>query len=141
METLEERIQRHEGFRSVPYQDSLGFWTVGFGHCITKNECTNYQQGISTSDALILLEHDISVAQLAVRSELPWASNLNEVQQGILVEMCFQLGINGLLQFKHMLQAAQNGDNDVVVSSMLASLWHKQTPNRCEELADLWSAS
>lgn len=137
-ETLQERIMRHEGFRSLPYQDTLNHWTVGFGHLLSESSAQEYEKGISTKDALDLLDKDIEIAKLAVARELPWTLGIAELKQEILQEMCFQLGINGLLGFHKMLSCARAGDDDGVVSNMLDSIWHKQTPSRCEELAALW---
>lgn len=139
LETLEERIMRHEGFCSFPKIDVPPMFCVGFGHDITEQSAKNdYPNGISTEDAIKLLDEDISAAKLAVARELPWTLGLSEIKQEVLVEMCFQMGINGLLQFKNMLSCARDGDDSGVVKSMLASKWHTQTPARCEELANLW---
>jgi len=34
IENLKKRIQEHEGFRDVAYNDTLGIATIGWGHMI-----------------------------------------------------------------------------------------------------------
>ena len=46
------KVAKFEGFRSSPYQDSGGTWTIGFGH--TKG-VTKHTPPISYDDALVLL--------------------------------------------------------------------------------------
>ncbi|MDT4308411.1 hypothetical protein RPN21_07635 [Klebsiella aerogenes] len=36
--TLEEMIRFDEGSKNVVYKDSEGYWTVGVGHLLTKNQ-------------------------------------------------------------------------------------------------------
>ncbi len=59
-------------------------------------------------------------------------------KRDVLTEMVYQMGIGGLLEFKTLLSCARSGDDDGVVHSMLGSLWHQQSPGRCEELANDW---
>ena len=138
MEDLVLRIIRHEGFKSFPYQDTLGHWTIGCGHCITEQTAKNsYPNGISYKDAIGLLEADLDAAKLAVARELPWTLGMDELRLGILVEMTFQLGIAGVLRFVKMLNAIRNQDWETAAEEMLDSLWVKQAPYRAQELANL----
>lgn len=130
-ETLRERIARHEGFRSLAYKDSLGVLTIGIGRNIAK-------KGISVAEAYYLLDNDIAECKQQIDKYLPWAkSSLNDTRYGVVVEACFQLGIQGLLAFKNTLKALQAGDYNKTVEGMLASKWAKQTPARVKELAQI----
>ena len=35
---LKDRIKKNEGYSDKPYQDQLGFYTIGYGHLITEKE-------------------------------------------------------------------------------------------------------
>jgi len=129
-ESLRDRIARHEGFRSKPYKDSLGFLTIGIGRCLDT-------KGISQAEGLYLLDDDIGDATRELLGALPWAEQLDDVRRGVLVEMVFQLGLAGVLAFKHMLAAAQQGIWDRASDEMLSSQWAQQTPARAQELAGL----
>lgn len=130
MESLRDRIARHEGFRPKPYNDSRGFLTIGYGRCLDTN-------GISQDEGLYLLDDDIGYATRQLIASLPWAEQMDDVRRGVLIEMAFQLGLGGLLQFKHMLAAAQQSIWDRAADEMLSSSWAQQTPDRAQELANL----
>jgi lysozyme len=55
----------------------------------------------------------------------------------VLVNMCFQLGKNGVSKFKNMFRCMKEGDWQGAAFQMKDSRWHKQTTNRCEELASI----
>jgi len=137
METLRDRIRRHEGLRLEPYVDTTGNWTIGVGHKIPEVEASNYPDGCTLEDAMNWLEADIQKATAQVTNALPWIVNLSEIRKEVLIEMAFQLGLHGLLGFHTMLSACSAGDFELAAKNMISSLWHKQTPARCEELANL----
>lgn len=130
METLRERITRHEGLLLMPYKDHLGYLTIGVGRCLDK-------RGISEAEADYLLDNDLAECTKQIKKHLPWAASLSQSRQEVLIEMCFQLGIQGLLGFKNTLKSLQNGNIADTVSGMLGSKWAQQTPARAKELAQL----
>lgn len=129
-ESLEQRIMRHEGLRLRPYADTLGKLTIGYGRCLTTN-------GISTDEAMQLLENDIDEAKIAMNQSFPWVLGLDDVRQGVIIEMIFQLGVAGVQGFPKMIAEIREKDYNIAAKEMLNSVWHSQTPDRCEELANL----
>ena len=131
MESLLDRVKRHEGLRLYPYQDSLGFWTIGYGRCIEK-------KGITPQEAEIMLRRDVGES-IARYEDLPddVRQKCNGARQAILIEMIFQMGYLGVLKFKRMLGAIQAGDFERASKEMLMSRWAKQTPRRCAEMAEV----
>lgn len=136
-ESIQDRLIRHEGFRSTIYKDSLGFPTIGIGHCLTKDECDNYPNGISYEDAINLLESDICNVKSNCAKEFPWILGLDDCRQSIIYEMAFQLGVGGVSKFHNMIAAIRQQDWATAAKEMLNSQWHQQTPSRVEELAEL----
>lgn len=130
METLEQRITRHEGERLKLYVDTRGFRSIGIGRNLDG-------KGITHDEAMYLLRNDIKVCQSELLEHLPWTANLDDLRREILVEMCFQLGLGGLLGFQNTLKHIQAGEWDAAADGMLASAWHSQTPGRAEELAGI----
>lgn len=127
-ETLEERITRHEGVRLKAYRDTLGKLTIGIGRNL--DDC-----GISHDEAIVLLNNDIAKVTDQVQRAFPWTDLIDDTRRDALIEIAFQLGIHGLMGFPKMLAAIQAKDYDTAAQEMLNSTWHKQTPDRCEELA------
>jgi len=131
-QALLDQIKEHEGFVSHAYQDSLGFWTIGIGRLVDKRR----GGGITEFEARTLLLHDLNRVMQELDSEVPWWRALGDARQRVLVDMCFQLGIGGLLRFTATLRAMKAGDYGRAADQMLKSLWaRRQTPNRARRLA------
>ena len=130
METLIERIKRHEGLRLRPYRDSLGNASIGYGHFL--------RIPISHNAAVTILRDDVMRAYLDF-SQLSDAITigLTEKRQEVLVEMIFNLGFNGVRNFKRMMGALTSRDYNRAADEMLDSLWAKQVKSRAIELADI----
>jgi len=128
---LKEQLKRDEGVVNHAYQDSLGFTTIGVGRLIDANR----GGGLSDSEVDYLLNNDITDKTAQVLAALPWASKLSRPRFAVLVNMAFQLGIGGLLQFKRTLGSIEDGQYGEAAKEMLDSTWAKQTPARALRLA------
>lgn len=122
-------LQRHEGLRLVPYRDTTGHLTIGYG--------LNLDAGISKAEAEWLLRTRVMAATEAVARSLPWWARLDEVRRSVLVDMAYNLGIAGLLKFRRTLAAIERGDYDAAARGMLASLWARQVGQRAVRLATM----
>ena len=124
--TLIERIGVNEGFRSKPYQCSEGVWTIGHGFTwITEKESFN------------ILSGRISQLHLKLLDDLDWYEDMPPEVQGVVIEMCFQLGFSGFCKFKRAIANMQDRNWKGASDEMLDSLWAKQTPNRAKQLAEI----
>ena len=56
--------------------------------------------------------------------------------KNVVLEMCYQLGVNGFSKFKKTISFLQDRQFEEASVEMLDSLWAKQTPNRAKELSD-----
>ena len=126
---LRQQIKSDEGLRLKPYKCSAGKLTIGYGF--------NLENGIPHHFAEMLF--DLSI-QSATRDAVSIISDYNLKPswqlRDILIQMCFQLGKTGVLGFKKMLAALEKGDYKTASKEMLNSDWHRQTPKRCERLAN-----
>lgn len=114
------------------YQDHLGYWTIGIGRLIDKRK----GGGISQAEAAMLLANDIARVMADVRRRLPWFDRLDPARQGVLLNMAFQMGVDGLMGFRNTLAMIERGDYDGAATGMLNSLWgREQTPARAARLA------
>lgn len=120
-------IRQHEGCKAVPYQDSLGVWTVGIGHKLSGQPLT--QDVIN-----LIYEHDYAKAERDA-AMLPAWGILDNVRRTVLVEMVFQLGAHGVLEFQKFLAALVQDDWQTAHDEMLDSKWARQTPERAQSLA------
>ncbi len=143
-EDLITRVKRHEGFCHVPKPDHQfkgDSWVVGWGCDITHDQVPQYANGISDDDAEEMLADRIHTAQMGVNNALPWTSSLSQIRQEVLVEMAFQMGIKGLLEFRLMLADIKNGNFNAAANEMRNSKWDKKEAKaRADELANLLAA-
>lgn len=128
--TLKERIKLHEGKRNRPYKDSLGVLTIGYGRNLD-------DVGISDAECDYLFERDFDRAQQHA-ARFTFFADLNKTRQGVIIEMIFQLGFAGTSRFRKFIGAIKQEDWGEAKAQMLDSRWHKQTPERCEELAEIF---
>jgi lysozyme len=83
-----------------------------------------------------LLNNDIDDRIDALTRNLPWFQNLDDARRGVLLNMAFQLGVEGLLAFEHTLPLVRDGKYENAAHAMLESKWAQQTPARAERLAE-----
>jgi len=135
---LETRIEKQEGFRALPYFDSLDVPTIGIGctHWLGKKVTMNDSE-ISLEQARIRMVYHI---RCAIIDATKWINNfhrINPIRQEAIIEMAYQLGGYKQRKFKQA-QIAGNARNWRKMSfEILDSLWHKQTKSRCEEIAEM----
>lgn len=128
---LREQLLRHEGMRLKPYRCTAGKLTIGIGRNL--DDC-----GISQTEAYMLLENDIQDCEKQLLDAIPEIYNaLNDVRKSVLLNMCFNLGIKGLLGFANTLAFIKAGDWERAANNMLVSRWAKQVGMRAIELSEL----
>jgi lysozyme len=116
-------LKRDEGLRLKPYRDSVGKLTIGYGRNLDG-------VGISEDEAGVLLANDIARATLGVEGQLPWAATLDPLRRRVLVEMAFNMGIEGLLTFQNTLRAIREARWGDASDGLLTSLADHQEPAR-----------
>ena len=124
-----EQIKADEGFRSSVYQCSAGKLTIGYGRNIEDN-------GITQKEADYLLMNDISNTHRELNQALPWFHMLSQKRKGVLINMCFNMGLPTMMKFKKMLSALSMGDYDEAARQMLDSKWARQVGDRANRLAE-----
>jgi lysozyme len=123
---LRAQLSRDEGRVAHAYQDSLGYWTIGVGHLIDQRKGGKLPEHIIDA----LLDHDITTHADALYRAAPWVRDLPDVYRAVLVNMAFQLGVDGLMQFKRSLGFMKAGDYKAAADAFLQSKAAQQTPNR-----------
>ena len=125
MENLLESIKKNEGFVGTSYKDTLGFDTIGYGTKLPLSE--------EEAEVLLSLRLRDKIKELEKRE--PFINELPLEKQEIIVEMCYQMGVSGVLKFKRMWSALKEFDYERASVEMLDSKWAKQTFTRAYELS------
>lgn len=135
MSELIERIKRHEGFKPRVYDDATGQELKAgdtvrgvptIGHGIT---------WITQEESLWLAQRRLTSIHAELSDRLPFFSELNPVRCDVLVEMAYQMGVEGVLKFHNTLAAVTDGNWDWAAEEMMDSAWARQTPYRAAKLA------
>jgi len=129
---LKRQLTADEDKREHAYQDHLGFWTIGIGRLVDKRKPGS---GLRDSEMEFMLNNDIEDRIDQLTRRLPWFQNLDDVRKGVLLNMSFQMGVDGLLGFKNTLAMIERGDYAEASDGMLNSLWARQTPARAQRMA------
>ena len=132
-EELTRQLHGDEDVRPQAYQDSLGFWTIGIGRLV---DARKPGSGLRPSEMDFMLANDIDERTAALTKQLPWLYLLDAPRQGVLLNMSFQLGIDGLMGFKNTLELTRKGQFATAADNMLLSKWAAQTPERAKRLSD-----
>lgn len=122
------QIKRDETLSLSPYKDSVGKLTIGYGRNLT-------DEGISTDEAEFMLNNDIRAHAEALSKALPWTNKLDPIRQAALINMCFNMGIGGLMGFKRALTMLEAGNYAGAGAAFLESKWAKQVGDRANRLA------
>lgn len=130
---LERQLRGDEGVRRCVYKDSLGYDTIAVGRLVDSRKPG---AGLRDDEITYLLHNDIDDRINALMKALPWFQNLDDARQGVLLNMSFQLGVDGLLAFKNTLAAVQGGRYDEAAFDMTQSKWAQQTPERAKRLSE-----
>ena len=125
--SLRDRIKRHEGRSTVPYYDSEGILTGGYGRNL---EAVPF----SENEMELMFSNDLRRARTGAKSFEVY-QYLSPARQDVITEMCFQMGVNGVSKFKRFLSAALQRKWSEAAKEMIDSRWATQTPSRAKELS------
>ena len=122
------QLKVHEGYRSKPYHCTEGKLTVGYGF--------NLDAGMSEEEATLLLEYKV-MNIITDMMRFKWFEKLDSVRKVVIINMVYQMGLDGVLKFKKMIKAIQDKDYKEASVQMMDSKWFRQTENRSRELAGI----
>ena len=137
-------LKRDEGVVLHTYKDSLGLKTIGTGHLVDKKGGIPLRKiigedkdKISMEENDYILQYDIGRVSKDLYSRLPWLKDKPDNVQKSLVNMAFNLGVDGLLKFKNTLKSIKNDEYTNASRGMLNSKWAGQVGNRATRLASI----
>lgn len=121
-----------EGRARYVYQDTLGYLTIGIG----RNVDSRSGRGLSFEEQNYLLNNDIQLCRNQLQNK-DYYKDQSQVHQEVLIELCFNMGLERLETFKLMLDAFQKKDYLEVAKQLLDSKWAKQVSNsRVQNIRD-----
>ena len=131
----QEIIQEEGGIILKPYQDHLGYWTIGAGHLIRDNEKQELMQPITYQRGLELFLKDFNVSKKDMETFTEGMSIDDNAKECVL-HMVFQLGLPRLNKFIKFKKCLSENDIEGAMVEMKDSLWYRQTTNRANRIID-----
>lgn len=128
-EQLTTMLKRHEGLRLDMYHCTAGVPTIGYGH--------NLLTLISEEAAEQMLQDDINIVLNELNDSVSWWTDLPEKAQIVIANMCFNIGLPRLMQFKKFWAALEDRDYERAAAEMEDSKWFHQVKGRAKELKQL----
>jgi len=126
METISTMLRRHERFRSKPYLDTVGVPTFGYGFTY-----------ITKAEADMILNGRVAELYRSCATRWEWFEDLCDIRKLIIMDMAYNLGIEGLANLKHILAPIEGGRWADASAEMLSSRWATQVGSRARELAGM----
>jgi lysozyme len=124
-----EQLRRDEALRLKVYLDTQGKQTIGYGRNLS-------DKGISPIEAETLLDNDVQEMRQTLIARLPWFTSLDIPRQGVILNMAFNMGFEGLEKFPKFLMACAQGDFPTAAEEMHNSLWDREVGQRAIRLEE-----
>lgn len=125
---LQTQISNDEGLELFPYTDINGHLSIGYGRNLES-------KGITNDESVLMLENDIEDNCNQLVKMLPFLLKLNEARQRVLINMCYNLGVNGFFKFKDLILALESFDYERASQAILNSKAAKQLSDRYHRFA------
>ena len=129
LQEIVEDIKRHEGFEPKVYECSEGYNTIGYGFAIKDLIIDK-----DVADLILMKKLHILLERIAIA--FPWFKDIDDIAKGVVINMCYQLGIRGFSKFKKTIYYLETDQYEEASLEMLDSLWARQTPNRAHGLSE-----
>ncbi len=110
------------------YVDTVGKVTGGVGRNLTDRD-------FSDDEVDLMLQNDMNFVEKELDKKLPWWRGMTEARQNVLANMCFNMGMPRLLEFKNTLMMMQTKCYDAAAGEMLNSKWATQVGDRAKRLS------
>ena len=130
MAKVRENIIKHEGWKQFPYRCTADKLSIGVGHNIE-------DRGLSNAAIEFILNEDIETCLMELQGSLSFWDTLPSEVQAALIDLCFNMGISRLMQFRMTIQHLKDGEWDKAAEELLDSRYAAQLPHRAEANADL----
>lgn len=125
---LVKELLRDEGFSRYPYLDTTRHLAIAYGRNLETS-------GVSQDEGIFLLKNDLRNVERGLLREVPAYRGLDSTRKRVMLNMGYNLGVQGLLKFKLMLEAVEAQDFHTAAQQMRKSLWATQVKGRAERLA------
>ena len=126
---LTKWLELDEGCKLKPYYCTAGKLTIGVGRNLEDT-------GITKAEAQFMLEGDIVRLMRELDELFPEWRDLSETRQMVVINMCFNMGTFGFLNFKRTIAYMRDERFAEAADEMLRTQWAEQVGARAKRLSD-----
>lgn len=130
---LVAQIKHDEGRSPVVYKDSKGLWTIGDGILV---DFRIHGAGLRNEEMDFITNNRVAIAAqqtMALVGPQVWA-RIGPPRRRALTNMCYNLGLDHLDDFKKALKAVADADYVRAAAELKDSLWYGQVGNRAKRI-------
>lgn len=102
-------LKKLEGFKAIPYKDSAGIFTVGWGHT-GKDVIPNRLYTLEECE--ILFNRDVRISSNGIKKTIK--CDLNDNQFSALVSFCYNIGISNFINSSLLRRLNNNEEPNIV---------------------------
>ena len=117
-------IKNAEGFRSIPYIDTTGNKTIGYGFNLSNPYFNDIGSTITETEADTVLTNYLNLFVYPYVS-IP-NSSLNDNQFAVIADMIYNLGIAGFNTFTTFIGYLNSGDINSAAGDLVGTEWFTQ---------------
>ncbi len=132
-DALLDDLRSDEGWRPHAYNDHRGFLTIGYGFLIDGRKGVGLPKPVGE----FWLRYIVNERLAELQSRWPPFEKQPDDVKRALLNMSYQLGVQGLMNFQRMLTALAQHDREGAALHALDSVWASQTPDRARRVAAL----
>tara|TARA_R110001606_G_scaffold375581_1_gene533946 strand:+ start:47 stop:466 length:420 start_codon:yes stop_codon:yes gene_type:complete len=133
MSIIIEMLRKHEGVETHAYKCTANKTTIGVGRNIDPNGGI----GLSDSEVNYLLSNDVKRVNQELLSAFSWYKTVAPARKDAMMDICFNIGLPRLKNFKKALAAMASGDYQTAAIEFLDSKWAKQVGQRAITVTDI----
>ena len=122
-------LQQDEGLRLYVYDDAtgapivpgshvIGHPTIGYGRALDISGITNTEASTLLANNLIALQADLE--------KLQWYVDLDAVRRGVILNLCYNMGVAGVQKFTRMIGYLESQDWSAASMELSNSKWATQ---------------
>lgn len=125
-----DKIKFEEGDKAKMYKCPAGKWTIGAGINLEAQEMPQEVRDLWLTIILDSIKTELTKRRASYHFVHPDVFL-------VLIDMAYQMGVNGLFKFKNMIEAIDRKDYIEAAEHLLDSNYARQTPERANRNADL----
>jgi len=130
LDRVRKRLIEEEGLKLKLYHCTAGKLTIGVGRNVE-------DRGITHDTAMQMLDEDIDICVGELEKNISWFEDAPTKIQEVLIDLCFNMGINRLMGFVKTLHKLKTGAYREAAEELLDSRYASSVPNRAKRNADI----